>query len=39
MDGADPRLEFDFLNGVGYQAMVIYILITFSSKNNKYILG
>nr|CAH0104989.1 unnamed protein product [Daphnia galeata] len=22
MDGADPRLEFDFLNGVGYQAMV-----------------
>ncbi|XP_046444065.1 locomotion-related protein Hikaru genki-like [Daphnia pulex] len=22
MDGADPRLEFDFLNGVGFQAMV-----------------
>ncbi|KAI9565253.1 hypothetical protein GHT06_009036 [Daphnia sinensis] len=22
MDGADPRLEFDFLNGVGYKAMV-----------------
>jgi hypothetical protein len=29
MDGADPRLEFDFLNGVGFQAMAIIIFFLF----------
>lgn len=30
IDGADPRLEFDFLNGAGFLAMV-WLSLTFNS--------